>query len=430
MTNINDVYLNLTGINIDTQKLLWDERGKGYYGEYLVFKELYPTLTGNCKILMNLQIPTDNGRTTEIDLLLIHETGLYVFEVKHYKGTIYGKTSDQKWTQYFRTSPNSHFYNPIRQNQYHIKALQKNYSSIPIHSLIVFTSPHCDLRVDCTESNIEVLELRDLYRSLQRLNAPSKILDIDRIDSIFNELLPFSPIATKTIVIDEDPIPFHQYINNIIKEFQERKELIRSSFLAAQKRERKKTRTAIITAAVAVVACVALSIFSCLLYRSFSNAQIAAAEQALADFSHKFEQVAAFNNGDLDFSKDLLLVKNVVVEPSSDIDNTTNVSFMLMHNGTDYGTFFNEDSAITVILKDGTVKECKVFNEKYPYVSDIKFGRYQNKEKTVPAHEFYNTSIEDIAYIKLTNIGVWTYVNSSQKILSKSYEIELYTATK
>ena len=113
MANIDEIYRNLTGVDIETQRLFWDERGKGYYGEYLVFKKLYPELTGCCKILMNLQIPTDDGKATEIDLLLIHETGLYVFEMKHYKGTIYGKASDQKWTQYFRTAPNSHFYNPI-----------------------------------------------------------------------------------------------------------------------------------------------------------------------------------------------------------------------------------------------------------------------------------------------------------------------------
>ena len=68
------------------QKKLWDERGKGYYGEFLVFTELYKNIKGNCKILMNLEVPTDNGKTTEIDLIMIHENGIYVFEIKHYKG--------------------------------------------------------------------------------------------------------------------------------------------------------------------------------------------------------------------------------------------------------------------------------------------------------------------------------------------------------
>ena len=83
--DIKNVYKQLTNVDIEEQKRLWDERGKGYYGEYLVFFELYKKMAGNGKILMNLNIPTENGGTTEIDLLLIHETGIYVFEIKNLK---------------------------------------------------------------------------------------------------------------------------------------------------------------------------------------------------------------------------------------------------------------------------------------------------------------------------------------------------------
>ena len=109
MEHMETIYKNLTGVDISEQERLWNERGKGYYGEYLLFSELYPSITGCCKILMNLEIPNGYRKTTEIDLLLIHETGFYVFEVKHYKGTIYGSADGKVWTQYFRTAPNSHF---------------------------------------------------------------------------------------------------------------------------------------------------------------------------------------------------------------------------------------------------------------------------------------------------------------------------------
>ena len=428
MAYIDGVYRNLTGVDIETQRLLWDERGKGYYGEYLVFKELYPKLTGCCKILMNLQIPTSNGRTTEIDLLLIHETGLYVFEMKHYKGTIYGKSSDQKWTQYFRTASNTHFYNPILQNQYHITALQKMFPDISIHSLIVFTSPECDLRVECNELDITVCQLGNLYIPLHLLETRNKLLDINRIDSIFNELVSFSPITTGPVTVEGESVPFLQYINTIIKDFHDEKDNVKKSFLAAEKKERKITLTTIIAAVAAVIACVAASIFSCSLYRAYADSQIAAAEQELSAFAQKFEQVVAFNNGDLDFSDNLITVSDVILEPSSDIDNTAVVSCKLTHTGTDYGIFTNQDTAITIILKDGTVKECKVFNEKYPYSSDIYIGDTWKKESTILPHEFYDTAINDIAYIKLTNVGVWTYVQHQRKLISTSYEIELYNA--
>ena len=428
MANIDEVYRNLTGVNIEMQRLLWDERGKGYYGEYLVFKKLYPKLSGCCKILMNLQIPTGDGRTTEIDLLLIHETGLYVFEMKHYKGTIYGKSSDQKWTQYFRTAPNSHFYNPILQNQYHIKALQKMFSSIPIHSLIVFTSPECDLRVECNELDITVCQLGNLYIPLHLLETRNKLLDINRIDRIFNELVSFSPMTTKAVAVDGESLPFHQYLNTIIKDYHDEKENVKNSYLAAEKTERRKTVSTIISAAIVCVACIALSVFACFQYRTYAHSQIAAAEQELSEFAQKFEYVNAFNNGDLAFSDNLIMVSNVVLETSSDIENTSVVSCKLTHNGSDYGIFTNKDTAITIILKDGTVKECKVFNEKYPHNSDIYLGDSWAKESTILPHEFYDTAIDDIAYIKLTNVGVWTYVRHQRKTLSTSYEIEIYQA--
>ena len=103
MTDLKKIYQEMTSVDLDEQKRIWDERGKGYYGEFLVMQDLYLYLRGESKLLMNLEIPADDGKKTEIDLLLIHETGLYVFEVKYYKGTIYGKYDDSSWTQYFRT---------------------------------------------------------------------------------------------------------------------------------------------------------------------------------------------------------------------------------------------------------------------------------------------------------------------------------------
>lgn len=429
MADISEVYRNLTGVDIEKQRLLWDERGKGYYGEYLVFKELYPDLTGCCKILMNLQVPTGDGRTTEIDLLLIHETGLYVFEMKHYKGTIYGKTSDQTWTQYFRTVPNSHFYNPVLQNLYHIKALQKMFPNTPIHSLIVFTSPECDLRVACKEADITVCQLGNLHTTLRFLETRSKLLDSNRIDEIFNALLAFSPITTTAVTVDEESIPFYQYINTIIKDFQNEKDRAKNTYLATEKLERRKARITIIAAIVAVAACIALSVFACFQYRAYANDQIASAENALREFARKFEPVPAFNNGNLAFSDNLIMVSDIVLAPSPDIANTTIISCKLTHTGTDYGIFTNQDTSITIILKDGTVRECKVFNEKYPYSSDVYMGASSwMKESSILPHEFYNTVIGDIAYIKLTNVGVWTYVQYHKKTISTSYEIEIYNA--
>ena len=164
---LTEVYKQLTGIEINEQKQLWDERGKGYYGEYLVFCELYKCILGNSKILMNLNVPVGESTTTEVDLILIHETGIYVFEIKHYKGTIYGKDTDKVWTQYFRTAKNNSFRNPIEQNKYHISALKKMFPNTPIHSVIVFTNFECDLRINNSSKDIDVCLLSRVYNTLE-----------------------------------------------------------------------------------------------------------------------------------------------------------------------------------------------------------------------------------------------------------------------
>lgn len=434
MANIDEVYRNLTGVDIETQRLLWDERGKGYYGEYLVFKELYPKLTGCCKILMNLQIPTGDGRTTEIDLLLIHETGLYVFEMKHYKGTIYGKTSDQKWTQYFRTAPNSRFYNPILQNQYHIKALQKMFPSIPVHSLIVFTSPECDLRVECNELDITVCKLGNLYIPLHLLETRSKLFDINRIDCIFNELVSFSPITTKPVTVEGESVPFHQYINTIIKDFHDEKDNVKNSYLAAEKAERKKTLSTVATAAIAIVVCIALSIFACSQYRAYADSQIAAAEQELSEFAQKFEHVGPYNNGHIVMADGFVSASDVQLSKSVDVEDAVNLHFTLNWNGEYYGANISRDVNIIVILKDGSVREYDVLESTFPYTSsDLRLGKgnswygaYTTYE--FPVHELSGLKIGDISYIKLSGLDVWVTEAGGYKpvIIGTGYEVRIY----
>lgn len=71
---------------------------KGYYGESLTYNKL-EKLNGYHKLMTNLYIPKTDGSTTEIDLILISETGIYVFESKYYRGWIFGSEIRRNWTQ-------------------------------------------------------------------------------------------------------------------------------------------------------------------------------------------------------------------------------------------------------------------------------------------------------------------------------------------
>ena len=86
-------------------------------------------IPGHHKELRDVYIPKDDGGYAQIDVLMIHENGIYVFECKNYKGWIFGSENNQYWYQTLNAgygqSRKEQFYNPIRQNKSHINALSK-----------------------------------------------------------------------------------------------------------------------------------------------------------------------------------------------------------------------------------------------------------------------------------------------------------------
>ena len=119
----------------------------GQFGEYSTeFALTNDNLEGELVVLKNVYVPY-KGRTTEIDLLMLHEKGLFVFESKNYSGWIFGDADQLNWTQSLQNGEKHRFYNPIRQNQTHIKALSE-YLGLPLTaftSYIVF-SERCSLK--------------------------------------------------------------------------------------------------------------------------------------------------------------------------------------------------------------------------------------------------------------------------------------------
>lgn len=97
----------------------------------------------------DLYLKTYNNQHTQIDLILATKVGLIVFEIKDYSGWIFGKGNQNQWTQVLAYGREKYrFYNPVRQNDGHIKALRKQsnqFKELPIFSVIVFYG-NCKLR--------------------------------------------------------------------------------------------------------------------------------------------------------------------------------------------------------------------------------------------------------------------------------------------
>lgn len=175
---------------------------KGYYGEYLTYKYLSKYEKDGAKFLYNCYLPKDNGQTTEIDVLMIHSSGIYVFESKNYSGWIFGSEYQKTWTQTLpsgRKTHKEHFLNPIMQNKLHIKWLQNQIDEkILVHSIIVF-SERCTLKkVDVTSSNIYVINRNRLKNTVDNIAAKTVLgLSENQIADVYNKLYPFTQVSNE-----------------------------------------------------------------------------------------------------------------------------------------------------------------------------------------------------------------------------------------
>lgn len=142
-TAYNKSYLDKTGKT--ASEVNADVGGRGEYMAYQVLSKKYKEEN----IFPNVYISSQESKTSEIDLILLTPQCLIVLEVKNYGGAIFGSEKQKYWTQ--RLSGKSYrFYNPIRQNYGHCKAVSALFPSIPpdkVVSLVVFNS-RCILRVD------------------------------------------------------------------------------------------------------------------------------------------------------------------------------------------------------------------------------------------------------------------------------------------
>jgi hypothetical protein len=166
----------------------------GNYGEFLTFTVL-ERLGKNQKLLTNLYIPKEDGTTTEIDLVLISNTGIYVFESKNFSGWIFGDEKSKNWTQSLPSKQKNQFFNPIWQNNTHINAL-KNVLDIKDDSLyknyIVF-SERCTLKKISFSSNVKVIKRDYLLKTIKSdIEFSSKVLAEPEVDKIYNFLQKFS----------------------------------------------------------------------------------------------------------------------------------------------------------------------------------------------------------------------------------------------
>ncbi len=157
------------------------------------------------KLLQNAYIPKPDGTTAEIDLLYITVKGIFVIESKNYSGYIFGNDKSPKWTATLYAGKDwlgrkliekHQFYNPIWQNQSHIRFLKQFLGEdIQTISLIVF-SERCELKsIEISPSDLAICNRDQLPNTMKRIwsDCPD-VLSQAKIEEVYNKLLPLTNV--------------------------------------------------------------------------------------------------------------------------------------------------------------------------------------------------------------------------------------------
>ena len=89
-------------------------------------------------VMRDILIPADE-KTMHIDFLLLTKSGIFVCELKTYRGIIQGEGMKKYWKQ-FTDGNEIDFFSPLLQNLYHIKYLKQFLAPLPfelyLHSVV------------------------------------------------------------------------------------------------------------------------------------------------------------------------------------------------------------------------------------------------------------------------------------------------------
>lgn len=151
------------------------------------------------KILRNVYVPTIDGYS-EIDVLLLHETGIYVFESKNLSGSVYGDEKHPQWQRNKTNGEKSPIPNPILQNKRHIDCLcvflNQNKYQCRAFSMIVFGNKSKLKYIPENKSLTSIHEICNLEIELvKKMQAEQIFYSAETIDDWCRMLLPYTQLS-------------------------------------------------------------------------------------------------------------------------------------------------------------------------------------------------------------------------------------------
>lgn len=160
----------------------------GFSGEKKAANQLL-SLPHSYHVYSNLTINYGSG-SSEIDYIIVGPKGVFVLEVKNYKGQIFGKEPDYNWKQYKTTQKGfvcrNDFYNPVKQVSTHVwrlsKSLRDEGVTAWVKGVVHFTNQEAVL--SATTKQTPVLKPHESFASYLNSYKPKKELTNIEIEAI------------------------------------------------------------------------------------------------------------------------------------------------------------------------------------------------------------------------------------------------------
>lgn len=154
---------------------------------------------GAKKVMVNLQIPIHEEIQT-IDALFLHESGIYVVNVKDKSGWINGREQDIQWKELLHKDKTRLFDNPIHETKRLVNALQDQLPEVDsslFEAIVLFTNDCSFQQIEIHSKNVEVLKMAELKKMVLSLNQ--KRLSETDIETLYNALEGFMNVKNTTL---------------------------------------------------------------------------------------------------------------------------------------------------------------------------------------------------------------------------------------
>lgn len=181
--------------HISNHSLLKVYFDKGLYGEFLTLIAV-EGIREQEQILVNVYLSRANNenKTTEVDVIYINASGIFVLESKNYSGWIFGNEKSNTWTQTLNKHTRNKFFNPVWQNAGHISAIEKllgeEFGGV-CRNIVVF-SERCSLKnITINSKDVHVIKRNVLRKTVRELST-TDVLSVSKIAQAAEALREYS----------------------------------------------------------------------------------------------------------------------------------------------------------------------------------------------------------------------------------------------